>query len=183
MKRKQKHTLAISLTLLIFLCQLTYPQCDYMASAYKEIDFEDYMFNGQENVAWARINEPTTLKTVFYQKNDYKVVIVGDTQNYSFRIRILDRAGNVLWDNIEHNMTREISFTVDKTKSLAIEITPTKTGENASTYSGESENKLQLVEGTCVGVYIGSRPSYLSGFQTRMNEKVAKEKIKKKHGR
>lgn len=157
-------------------------QCDFLVGAAKKIDFEDYKFNGQENVGYAKIGEPVKLRTVFVGKNDYKLVLVGDSLNYDFRMKIMEKNGNVLWDNIDYSMAKEVDFTIENTKSLVIEVTPiSKDQGKAGTYSESASSKdFKLAEGTCIGIFIGSRPSYIAGFSTRMNPKVAKQKVKER---
>jgi len=163
---------------------VSYPQCEGFVKEYGKIDFEDYVFNGQENVGWLRFGSPISLKTVFYGQNDYRLVVVGDTQNYIFRVKIKDNKGNVLWDNIDHNMERTLDFTVERTRTLVIEVDAQKKDGASTTYSGAGgRDALTLAEGTCVGVFMGSRPTYRAGFKTTMSPKTAKEKVKRRYGK
>ncbi len=107
----------------------------------------DYIHDGNYNATVLEEGEKAELYKTFFSGQNYRVAIAKVEQLPDIHFRILDKEGNVLFDNMKHDYRLVWDFKVETTQMLIIEL-------NVLECETEDEH---LVNG-CVSVLFGLEP-------------------------
>ncbi|WP_430816035.1 hypothetical protein [Carboxylicivirga sp. RSCT41] len=137
----------VLITLLVISGALASAQCiNYARNAGKDL-LGDYIHDGNYNGAVLEEGEKAELYKTFFSGQSYRVGISKVAQLPDIHLRILDKAGNVLFDNADYDYRLVWDFKVESTQMLVVEL-------NVLERDGEHED---LVSG-CVAVLFGLEP-------------------------
>lgn len=111
---------------------------------------------GQSASALLEIDSTSVYQVIFYGKKDYILTICTERGFYPVHYRLVeDKSKQIIYDNMEDDYYESIGFTVDKTKTINVEITIL--GENVKAKNfGENQ--------ACVGVHIQWKKAAKIGF-------------------
>ncbi|MCG8579078.1 MAG: hypothetical protein MI866_04140 [Bacteroidales bacterium] len=134
-------------TLLFISATLASAQCiNYARNVGKEL-LGDYIHDGNYNGAVLEEGEKAELYKTFFSGQSYRVGISKVTQLPDIHLRILDKAGNVLFNNADHDYQLVWDFKVESTQMLIVEL-------NVLEREGDYEDVLS----GCVAVLFGLEP-------------------------
>lgn len=87
-------------------------------------EVDDYNEYGQSTSALMIVNTTTNARVVFFGEKDYKLTFCTKNNKYPAHFILKDSHTNeVLFDNIIDDYIESVGFTVDKTRTIKIEIT------------------------------------------------------------
>jgi len=104
----------------------------------------DYLHDGNYNATVLAEGEKAELFKTFFSGQKYRMAISKVEQLPNIHLRLLDKEGNVLFDNADHNYLLVWDFKVESTQMLVVEL-------NVLEKETESE---ELIAG-CVSVLFG----------------------------
>ena len=134
-------------TLLFVFSAFASAQCINFAKNVGKEQLGDYIHDGNYNGAVLEEGEKAELYKTFFSGESYRVAISKVKQLPDIHFRILDKAGNVLFDNVDYDYRLVWDFKVESTQMLIVELTVLdREGEYDDILSG------------CVAVMFGLEP-------------------------
>ncbi len=134
--------------LFFFVCNAAVnSQCINFAKNVGKDYLGDYIHDGNYNATVLEEGEKAELYKTFFSGQQYRVAIAKVKQLPEIHFRILDKVGNVLFDNIEHDYRLVWDFKVETTQMLVVELT---------VLERDSQSE-ELING-CVSVLFGLEP-------------------------
>ena len=113
-----------------------------------ELGGDGYKSNGQFSFVSLSPGEIAELSLVFYRGLDYKIVLCKERRLVDLEFKIISQNEEVLFDNRDHEMIQDWTFTMTGTQRLRLEV---KVPGHA--FDGDKTKK------GCVNVLIGHRKS------------------------
>ena len=113
----------ILLTILLLSGSTLFGQCINFARNVGKEQLGDYIHDGNYNATVLEEGEKAELYKTFFSDQNYRIAIAKVEQLPDIHFRILDKEGNVLFDNIEHNYRLVWDFKVESTQMLIVELT------------------------------------------------------------
>ncbi|MBK3518995.1 hypothetical protein [Carboxylicivirga marina] len=139
----------LSLFCFFLLCiSTTFGQCINFAKKVGKQQLGDYIHDGNYNATILEEGESAELFKTFFSEQKYRVAISKVEALPDIHMRLLDKEGNVLFDNVEHDYQLTWDFKVESTQMLIVEL-------NVLEREGDS---LELING-CVSVMFGLEPT------------------------
>ena len=114
--------ISILLILLLFSSSAVYSQCINFARNVGKQQLGDYIHDGNYNATVLEEGEKAELFKTFFSGQRYRIAISKVEQLPDIHFRILDKEGNVLFDNVDHNYQLIWDFNVESTQMLVIEL-------------------------------------------------------------
>ena len=113
----------ILLTILLLSGSTLFGQCINFARNVGKEQLGDYIHDGNYNATVLEEGEKAELYKTFFSDQNYRIAIAKVEQLPDIHFRILDKEGNVLFDNMEHNYRLVWDFKVESTQMLIVELT------------------------------------------------------------
>ena len=108
----------------------------------------EFIHDGNYNATTLEEGEKAELYKTFFSGQNYRIAISKVDQLPNIHFRMLDKNGNVLFDNRDHNYQLVWDFNVESTQMLVVEL---------NVLEREPKQK-ELING-CVAVLFGLEPS------------------------
>ncbi|WP_430811828.1 MULTISPECIES: hypothetical protein [unclassified Carboxylicivirga] len=115
--------IAVSILLLIIGTTHLGAQCISFAKKVGKEQLGDYLHDGNYNATVLGEGEKAELYKTFFSSQRYRIAVAKVDQLPDIRLRILDQAGNVLFDNADHDYVLVWDFRIVSTQMLVVELT------------------------------------------------------------
>jgi hypothetical protein len=122
-------------------------QCINFARSVGKDYLGDYIHDGNYNATVLEEGEKAELYKTFFSGQSYRIAIAKVEQLPDIHFRILDKEGNVLFDNVKHDYQLVWDFKVESTQMLIIELNVL-----------ERDTKTNDLINGCVSVLFGLEP-------------------------
>lgn len=137
----------VLVSLLFFFGTFASAQCINFAKNIGKEQLGDYIHDGNYNGAVLEEGEKAELYKTFFSGQSYRVAISKVKQLPDIHLRILDKAGNVLFDNVDYDYRLVWDFKVESTQMLIVELNVL-----------EREGDFETINSGCVAVMFGLEP-------------------------
>jgi hypothetical protein len=110
----------VLVTLILISGALATAQCINFAKNVAKNQLGEYIHDGNYNGAILEEGEKAELYKTFFSGQSYRLAVSKVEQLPDIHIRILDKGGNILFDNVDHDYRLVWDFKIESTQMLIV---------------------------------------------------------------